>query len=736
MPNLQLAGLINRAISAHQSGNLSEAEFLYKAALAQDAKQFDVLHMLGVLRGQQGNFEDADRFISRALKVAPVAEAYENHARVLLELKRYEDALRAAEKALSLKSNNIAALNFRGCAFLQLKKPEIALENFDKALAVKPDFVMAIYNRGEALSELKRFDESLAAYDKAIGLAPAYAQAWAGRGKTLHALKRLDDALQAHDRALAISPNLTEALIGRGNVLTELKRVGEALDCYEKAIAVQPYNVEAFYNRGVALRQLQRYDLAVASYEQALTLNPEHKHAFSGLADSVLRLCDWARRDMVCDELRRRVTEQRTVIAPFVLLSYLDDDLLQLACAKTYVADRVLEPAQPMWKGDVWHNEKIRIAYLSADFHSHATAYLTAELFERHDRSRFELTAMSFGPDDRSTMRTRLAAAFDHFVDVRTQSDEQIARLLSSGRIDIAIDLKGHTQDSRPGILACRPAPIQVSYLGFPATMGANFIDYIIADPVILPFDRQPFYTENIVHLPDCYQANDRQRAIAAQTPMRADAGLPAQGFVFCSFNNTWKATPAIFDIWMRLLLAVEGSVLWLVRDSAPVESNLRNEAAARGVDPARLVFADMLPLAEHLARHRLADLFLDTLPYNAHTTASDALWAGLPVLTCRGETFAGRVAASLLNAVGLPELVTANHEDYEALALKLAREPGMLAEIRAKLARNREAFALFDTLRFARHIEAAYTTMWEIWQRGEQPHSFSVDIVSSRVSH
>jgi protein O-GlcNAc transferase len=375
----------------------------------------------------------------------------------------------------------------------------------------------------------------------------------------------------------------------------------------------------------------------------------------------------------------------------------------------------------------------VRIAYLSADFHRHATAYLMAELFERHDRSRFEIIGVSFGVDDKSEMRKRLVAAFDQFYDVRRKSDEEVAKLLHDRQVDIAIDLKGYTTDSRPGFLAYRPTPIQASYLGFPGTMGAEFIDYIIADETVVPFEHQPFYAEKIVHLPDCYQVNDTKRKIAERMPTRQEVELPEEGCVFCCFNNNWKITPEVFGVWMRLLHAVEGSVLWLLGDNESAERNLRKEAQARGIDPARLVFAGRLPLEDHLARHRLADLFLDTLPYNAHTTASDALWVGLPVVTRLGESFAGRVAASLLNAIGLPELVTHSIEDYEALALRLAKDPSLLEGYRNRLATNRLTHPLFDTDRFRRHIEAAYLQMWEIWQRGEQPRSFAVEALQTQ---
>jgi predicted O-linked N-acetylglucosamine transferase (SPINDLY family) len=403
----------------------------------------------------------------------------------------------------------------------------------------------------------------------------------------------------------------------------------------------------------------------------------------------------------------------------------------QLRCAELFVGDQYPVSANALWRGVRYAHDSIRIAYLSADFHQHATARLMAGLFELHDRSSFETTALSFGPADDSDMRRRLQRSFDRFVDVRMKTDQEIAELVRKLEIDIAIDLKGFTQDGRTNIFAQRAAPIQVSYLGYPGTMGAEYIDYIIADRVVIPHEHRRAYAEKVVYLPESYQANDAKRRIAERPPTRMEAHLPEKGIVFCSFNGNYKITPDVFDVWMRLLREVEGSVLWLIEASATAVDNLRREAGKRGISVERLVFAPKTDLESHLARHSLADLFLDTLPYNAHTTASDALWAGLPVLTCLGSTFPSRVAASLLHAVELPELITRSLEEYEALALKLARDPMLLSSLKAKLANNRVICPLFDTDRFARHIEAAYRMMWELWQRGESPRSFSVDPIA-----
>jgi predicted O-linked N-acetylglucosamine transferase (SPINDLY family) len=505
-----------------------------------------------------------------------------------------------------------------------------------------------------------------------------------------------------------------------------LEREEEAIAQCEQVLAINPDDVEALSRRGQALAKLDRHPEAVASLDRALSIDPDHPSALDGLLRSAADACDWAIMQERLPDLVARVGRGISVEA-FSLLAYNGDPSLHRACAERYV-DRALpvRPA-PLWSGAVWRNPKIKLAYVASGFHRHPTAYLTAELFEIHDRSRFEVLGFSLGPDDKSDIRERIKRGVDKFYDVAPQTDEEVAKLINDMQVDIVIDRSGHTSNSRLSIFAHRPAPIQVNYIGYPGTLGADFYDYVIADRIILPFDQQPFYVEKIMHLPDSYLVNDSKRPIAAETPTRQDVGLPAEGFVFCCFNKSSKITLEMFDIWMRLLRRVEGSVLWLLGTHPFTEENLGKAAAARGVDPARLVYAKRVQLDRHLARHRLADLFLDTLPYNAHTTASDALWVELPVVTCLGEAYAGRVAASLLEAIGLPELVTHSLDDYEALALRLATEPSLLAAFRDRLSRNRLSFPLFDSDRYRRHIEAAYTTMWELWQRGESPRNFAI---------
>ncbi len=621
----------------------------------------------------------------------------------------------------------VRGLNDRGAALHQAARFDEALATFEHALSVAPRHVGALMNRAATLKALKRFNEALASYDQALAIDPRQADALNNRGNLLLELKQVEQALASYDRALAIDPNHSGAWMNRAGALRDSKRLKEALASCDRALAIQPHSIFFLLNRGTLLLDLRRFEEALADFERAFAIAPEHPHIFTEIADAALRICDWPRSTKCAEALKNHVSSGTSIISPLTLLRYLEEPPLQLQCSRTYLENKIPKLPAPIHKGRRCCHDKVRIAYLSSDFRAHAVSYLIAELFERHDRKRFELIGISFGSDDKSEMRARLIKACDQFHDVRSRDDREVAEMLVELEIDIAVDLNGHTRDERIGIFAHRPAPIQVSYLGYPGTTGADFIDYVIADEVVLPFDQQPLWTEKIVHLPECFQVNDRKRRIAEPTPTRKECGLPERGFVFCCFNNSYKITPPFFDIWMRLLDNVEGSVLWLARDTAAAERNLRREAAARGVDPVRIVFAEKIALTEHLARLRLPDLFLDTLPYNAGATASDALWAGLPVLTCLGKSFSGRMAASLLQAIGLPELVTKSLEEYEALALKLAREPLLLAGYRKRLEKNRLTTPLFDTDRFCRHLEQAYLTMLDIHDRGEEPRSFAV---------
>jgi protein O-GlcNAc transferase len=746
----------NLAAALQRLGRHKEAIASYGKAIALKPDFAEAYNDRGHALRQLRRFDEALANCERAIALKPdFAEAYDDRGTILQALARCEEAIASHDKAIALQPRFTEAHTNRGNALRDLKRFDEALASYDTAIALRPDFAEAHVNRGNVLRDLKRLDEALVCHDTAIALRPGFAEAYINRGSALRDLRRLDEALASYDKAIALKPDYAEAFSNRGKVLWDLRRLDEALASYARAIALKPDYADAYNNRGNALRDLGRLDEALASYDEAIALQPNYAEAHSnrggalvdqkrheeaaasyaaalaiepdlmparqGIGMVAQSICDWTLTAKLATEANPQY------FTPFALLAHCDDSAAHLRCAKYHIDERVPVAPQPLWSGTARRHDKTRIAYVSADFRDHAVAHLIAGLIEAHDRSQFEVIGVSLGIDDQSAMRRRLAKAFDQFHSVRGESDLAVAKLMHGLEVDIAVDLLGFTRDARPEILAHRPAPIQVNYLGYPGTMAATFIDYVIADPIVLPFDLQPFYTEKIVHLPGSYQVNDAKRTIAEQTPSRTEAALPEQGFVFCSFNNNFKINAPVFDIWMRLLRSVDGSVLWLLRDNAVAERNLRSEAAARGVNPVRLVFADRVPLEQHLARHRLADLFLDTLPYNAHTTASDALWVGLPVLTCQGRAFAGRVAASLLNAVGLPDLVTEDPQAYEALALRLASDATLLSGLRERLARNRLTHPLFDTNRSRRHIEAAYAKMMDLWRQGERPRSFSV---------
>ena len=647
---------------------------------------------------------------------------------LLRDLGRMDDALAAFEAALAITPRSHDCLNNLGDVLSTLGRFDEALTMFDAALTITPRNPDIMVNRGRALGKLGRTEDQIAAYDQALAIKPGFVPALVRLGVTYFGLRRYDEALRHLDLALAQAPQDPKVLEARGNVLMMIGRREEAVASYEGALAIQP-TAEALNNYGHVLRRMSRYEDAARAYEQALKLKPDFPFAKGYQWAARLYCCDWTNLTASVDAMVNETLAGQLVTNPFGLVQFSNSAPAQLEAARLFVSakKRTPQPWAPTIPQAARQTPRVRVAYLSADLQNHATAFLMAGMFEAHDRSRFETVAISFARDDAGHYRPRLRNAFDSFIDASTMTDGEVVTLARELSLDIAVDLKGFTNDARPEIFIDRIAPLQVSFLGYPGTWGAPCMDYLIADPRLVPPEHEAFYSEKIVRLPDSYQPNDRNREIAVQAPTRAEAGLPAEGFVFCSFNNTYKILPPVFDIWMRLLKAIPGSVLWLLGANEAATRNLRREAATRGVAPERLVFAPVAAPPAHLARQRLADLFLDTLPCTAHTTASDALWAGLPLLTCLGDTFAGRVAASLLTAAGLPELITRSLEEYESMALMLASTPDVLRGFKDKLTRERMSCALFDTQRFCRHLEAAYLTMWERQQRGQPPATFDV---------
>jgi predicted O-linked N-acetylglucosamine transferase (SPINDLY family) len=718
------SGKLEEAIAHHRRGDLKRARHLYEEVLRQTPDHFEALRLLGLATIQGGQAEKAIRLFRKALAIAPdSAVTNSDLGAALASIERYDEALARYDRALDLNPDHAETRYRRGNCLLALERFEEAVASYDMALALSPNDVETLQNRGTALSELGDLDAALGSFSRATQIAPHHPIAHYNVATALKELKRHDEAVARYSRAIALRPDYAEAHFGRANVLRDQRRFDAALADYDRTIALVPDHASAHINRAGMLLDLKRFDAARPSYEAAIRLHPDSNAAKMALSNLKASICDWSELDRRLVLLERWVRTDHDPAPPGYLTGICESPALLHAAARSFVARCYPETALPTGLATTAAaQDRIRVGYFSADFHDHATTRLMAELFELQDRDRFDYVAFSFGPPIDDAMRQRLRPCFNDFIEVGGTSDRGIAELARGLGIDIAVDLKGHTVDSRLGCFAHRMAPIQVNYLGFPGTIGADYIDYIIADQILITAADRAHYSEKVVYLPDSYQPNDRKRPISDAFLSRAEAGLPPDGFVFCCFNNNYKILPATFDAWARILAAVPGSVLWLLEDNPLAAGNLRAEAMKRGLDPARLIFAPRLPLADHLARHRRADLFLDTLPWNAHTTASDALWAGLPLLTCLGTTFSGRVAASLLRAIGLSELIVSSLDAYEDLAIALARDPDRLCRIREKLAAQRLTAPLFDTPRYVQHLEAAYVAMVERHRAGLPP--------------
>jgi protein O-GlcNAc transferase len=756
-------GQIQQALGLIHGGQLPQAEALCRQVLVREPKNFNALQLLGHVALQRRDYPAAAQCLTAALSIDPAnATVHSNLSVALLALRRWREALECCDRALVRKPQYPEAHCNRGNALCALDRPGDALASYDQAISLSPRFYDAHAGRTNALLALKHYDEALATGDRALQIAPRSIEAWCLRGTVLLKLKRPEAALESFDRALSLAPDSAEAFNNRGTALRDLRRPADALTAYEhalrlrpefaevwcnvanigldagkyqealehceRALGIQPDFLDALNIRGTALRVLKRYEEAASTYERILGLAPRYGQALSFLLSARANLCNWSDRAEQAARIIERVGAGESASSPHAFLWISDSAEAQLQCASMYCAEQ-FPSAAPLYRGERYRHERLRVAYLSADFYDHPVAHLIAGVLERHDRRRFETIGVSLHRDSTAgAMHVRMQQAFDHFYDASGAGDREVALRLKEREIDIAVDLTGHTRGGRLGILAFRPAPVQINYLGFTGTSGAPYVDYLIGDGVAIPGGEENYFSERIVRMPHSFLPNDGGQPIAGETPSRRDLGLPEAGFVFCAFNNTYKLNPVMFDIWMRLLKETPGSVLWLRGGEGPLRANLTREARVRGVDAERLVFAPRIPAMDaHLARYRQADLFLDTLPYGAHATARDALWAGLPVLTCMGNAFATRVAASLLTAADLPELITSNLEQYAERALTLANSSSSLAELRAKLAHQRATLPLFDTDLYRQHLEWAYITASERQRRGESPQSFSV---------
>lgn len=725
--------LYNQGVTFSRLGRFADALFMYNKLIALNPKHANALNNKGNALKELGHFENALISYEEALRVDPRhADAMNNKGNTLKDLGRLTEALHCYDEVIRLHPLNVSAKYNRGVLLKCMGQLDEALSSYSEVLQLAPAHADTHNNIGNILKQKGKLIEAIESYQLSIKSTPGNATVYNNLGMAFQDMRRLDDALQCYDQAIKLRHNYVEALSNRGSILRAMNRLEDAVESYDQALRVNPQHAAILHNRGDALRELRCLDTALESYDQALQLD-HTRPITAGVASFVAKsICHWSDLGDRVTSIVGGIKAGRCAIPPFALLPLVDDPNLQRRATEIYVREKV-RPTGLLGKIAMRKpKEKIHVAYLSADYFDHATSHLMAELFELHDRSRFEVTGISFGPDKNDTMQRRVFSAFDRLIDVRNKSDLEVAELCRGLEIDVAIDLKGYTRDSRPEIFAERCAPLQVNWLGYPGTMGAPFIDYVVADHTLISDNELDNYTEQVIRLPDSYQVNDRKRPLPERLVDRNDCGLPETGFVFCCFNNNYKIDPATFESWMRILSLVPEGVLWLLEDNALAAQNLRAEAAARGIDPDRLVFAKRVSAREHMARHQLADLFLDTWPCNAHTTASDALWCGLPVLTLYGRSFAARVAASLLRAVHLAELIVNSAPEYEALAVKLAQNQSTLASIRQRLIADRTKHPLFDCERFTRHLETAYSMITEKYWRGEEPSPITLTRSSS----
>ena len=701
----------------------------YDQAIALDPGFAYAFCNRGVVLERLQRWNAALESYDRALSLTPGdVLAHYNRAGVLRELAREEEAVASYTQAIAIKSDYFEAHCNRGFLLIGMKRWDEALESLTKSIAINPGFAPAHFARGAVLQNGKEWDAALASYDRAIELDPGYAQAHCNRGGLLVGLKQWNAARSSLDRATALKPDLAEAYFFLATLWAQVGQSEAAVENFDRAIAVKPDFVDAYRGRATALIELKRFLPAIESLDRAVALNGNSGSMLGERRHAKMSICDWSDFSADVKRLAAGIEAGERVSPPHQVLALLDSAPLQYKAARIWV--REVFPPNPELPAIAPRPRlnKARIGYFSREFYTHPVMILMAGVFEAHARSQYEVIAFSYGALSNDEFGQRLQRGVDHFIDVREKSDRDIALLAREMQIDIAVDLAGHTGFGRTGIFALRAAPLQVNYLGYAGTMGADYMDYLVADGTVVPEGYEKYYAEKIVRLPGSFLPHDSAREVANKVYSRGELGLPSTGFVFCCFNNSYKITPDVFDSWMRILARVPNSVLWLSQNNEIVVDNLRREASGRGVDAERLIFATRMPSpADHLARHRAADLFLDTLPYNAHATAIDALWAGLPVLTLPGSGFASRVAASLLNAVQLPELIANSVGSYEDTAVHMAENPRHLTAIKEKLARNRLGSPLFDTPSFVKHLETGYARMLERLHAGLPPDHLSV---------
>ena len=716
----------NLGITLKDLGKFDDAVKSFKKSIAIEPKYLDAHYNLAVTHKVMGQLDFAVNSYKEVLVINPdFAEAHNNLGNVLKDLDQLNNAFTSYEKAIAIRPDFAEAHNNLGNVLKDLDQLTNAVTSYEKAVVIKPDFAESYYNLGVVLKQLGLLDDAVRAYKNAITIKPDFAEAHNSLGNCFTILGQMGLAIDCHEKAISIKSDFAEAHNYLGFNLLSLGKLKGATKFFENAIGINPNYAEAHGNLGNVFKKLKHLDKAMLCYENAYEVKPNMNFILGDILNNKMHLCNWNDLPSLLNKAKKRIINSERVVGPFSLLGLIDDPALQRKASVTF-ANYYFPESNTLPKITRYpKHSKIRIGYFSADFKVHPVAALTAELYELHNRSHFEIYAFSFGPDTKDELNLRIKTGVDHFHDVHLMPHKEIVLLARSLEIDIAVDLGGHTAKSKTDVFAMSAAPIQLSYIGYLGTMGVNYYDYLIADPIMIPEKNQKHFVEKIVYLPS-FQVNDSKESSPEVTLNRKDLGLPEKGFVFCCFNNTYKFTPATFDIWARILKEVVGSVLIIYANNESSKLNLTKEIAMRGVDPSRLIFGERLDRPEYLARFQTADLFLDTQPYNAGTTASDALRMGLPMLTLKGKSYQARMGASILNALNLPELITNTPREYESLAIELAINSEKLKIIKDKLINNLSTAPLFNTPLFAKNLESAYSKMYERHQKGlESDHIF-----------
>ena len=719
---------INSVIELYNNGQIQEALDSVETLIKDYPNEALLYNISGVCNKSIGQFDQAINEFKKALTIKPdYSEVNYNLGLTFQELCQLNAAIECYEKATTLKPDYAEAHNNLGVILKELGQVDASVESYEKALAINPNYIEAYNNLGNALKDLGQWEDALKSYKKVLNFQPENAEAHNNFGIILMELGQFEDSVKSYEKALSLMPDNADTYNNLGIVYFQLDQLQIAIKCYKKAISLTPDYAAAYANLGDVHKRLGQMDEALVNYERAISINPNLNYMLGDYLYIKMYLCLWDDLSNNLSELTNKINNGEKVLNPFIALTVIDNPGVQRKTAEIHANDKYPKNHSLPTIEPYPEHTKIRIGYFSADFRDHPVSHLTAELYEMHDRERFEINAFSFGPDTKDEMNLRIKAGVDHFYDVRTMSHKDVAMLARSVELDIAVDLGGFTQDARTGIFAMSAAPIQISYIGYLGTMGANYYDYLVADKTIIPEENQKYYSEKIAYLPS-YQVNDSTQSNPKTIFTRQDLKLPDVGFVFCCFNNIFKVTPTTFDSWGRILEQVDGSVLLVYSGDESAKTNLTKEIVRRGIDSNRLIFGERLSMPEYLARYQVADLFLDTHPYNAGTTASDALRMGLPVLTYIGNSFASRMAASLLNAVNLPELITNTQEQYESLAVELATNPEKLRIIKDKLVNNLSTAPLYDTPLFTRNLESAYLAMYERHQNRLDPDHIYVE--------